>query len=42
MYAFEEFPKIPRLKGIVVWHSSARQLYKMTFKEDGGKRKSAP
>jgi len=35
-------PGFMKPEGIVVWHSSARQLYKMTFKEDGGKWKSAP
>ena len=35
-------PGFKNPEGIVVWHSAARQCYKMTFKEDGGKWKSAP
>lgn len=30
-------PGYRRPEGIVVWHSSSRQLYKRTFEQDGGK-----
>jgi hypothetical protein len=32
-------PGFQKPEGIIVWHSAARQMYKMTFEQDGGKWK---